>query len=436
MAVASDDASPQAGREGQSDDRDASANERARESNRRYRQAHPDRHAASARRWKEAHPERVRELNRRWRAENLERSRELNRESMRRVAARKRRLTDKRRRANEASRRWKEANPERVRAYRREWVAANRDKVNEYYRRYHGRHREELNARATAWRDSQPEKMKHARKAWADRNKERTAEIQRKRRSDPEKYQADLAANAAARRLRVRLERAGLPPKRLHRTTAAERRSNERAKECYFDDPALPERLRQFTSFTVMLTELLTDQGDRMREFAEAYVATRARMGLPAVDAEQLMYARAAELVTRRMKRVDPLTGREVAAAVRSAKAAAASAVRVRQLNEVIGAVQEHVRRHHQRLRADADLENRLRVRKGKPQVLAELLVVRSALQEVLETSTKGRLPVATLLGRAEQIEAAVLAAGIWPLSPTGRVRASRQEAMEGSVTR
>ena len=37
-----------------------------------------------------------------------------------------------------------------------------------------------------------------------------------------------------------------------------------------------------------------------MRVFAEAYVAMRERMGLPAVDVEQVAYARAAEIVTAR----------------------------------------------------------------------------------------------------------------------------------------
>ena len=48
--------------------------------------------------------------------------------------------------------------------------------------------------------------------------------------------------------------------------------------------------------------------------------------------------------VTERMKRVDLLTSREVAAAVRSARSAAAAAARQRQLNELIAAVELHRR--------------------------------------------------------------------------------------------
>ncbi|MEU1970777.1 hypothetical protein ABZ477_03905 [Microbacterium sp. NPDC019599] len=410
MAAAPDDAARGAAH-GESTDAAAEKMARRNERNRQYRQAHPERHAAATRRWKEANPERVREMNRRWKRENRERSRELNRESMRRSAARKRRLADKRRRANEASRRWKEAHPEHVRTYHREWQAANRDKVNEYCRRYHAKHREELNARATAWRDSEPDKMKRARKAWADRNKERTAEIQRTRRSDPVKYRADLDANSAAKRLARRLERAGLPPKRLHRTAARERRSNSRAADGYFADPALPERLRQFTVFTVTMTDLVVEQGDRMLDFARSYTAARVRMGLPVVDPEDIMYARAAQAVADRMKRVDLLTGREIAAAVRSAKSALVTATREKQIRALIDAVEVHLARHRTRLDADADLENVARGRRGKPRLSQDLLLIRIALAEVLDKSTGTSLDPAVGSNVVQHAERALLVA-------------------------
>ena len=401
--------------------------EAARERNRRYRRAHPEQHAASTRRWKEANPERVRELNRRWREQNLERSRELNRESARRSATRNRRLKEKRRRANEASKRWKVSHPDEVRAYRRGWAAANREKLQEYYARYRGTHREELNDRATAWRDSAPEKMKRARKAWADRNKERTAEIQRKRRSDPEKYRADLDANSAAKRLARRLERAGLPPKRVHRTTAAERRANARSADEYFGDSALPERLRQFTIFTEMLSEEVVKHGDRLLGFAESYVATRVRVGLPPVDARQFMYARAAEVVAERMKRVDLLTSREIGAAVRSAKSTAERAARERRVAELIAAVELHLGRNRTRLHEDATLENTLRVRRGKPRQPAEVIVVRSAIEEVLETSIWAWLNHADAIATAKQVELMLIGAvqGPAPARPGETVKRS-----------
>ncbi|WP_442576383.1 hypothetical protein ACSBPH_04390 [Microbacterium sp. F51-2R] len=217
--------------------------------------------------------------------------------------------------------------------------------MTQYLARYRRTHREELNERATIWRDSAPHTMKAARKAWADRNKERTAEIQRKRRNDPEKYRADLDKNNAAKRLAHRLERAGLPPKRLHRTTAAERRANDRVAAAYFDDPALSERLRQFAQLTQRLTEHMLTHGDRVRRFAQAFVATRSRMALPAVDVEQVVWARAVEIVTDRMKRVDLLTSRDVAAAVRSAKSNIAAAEGDRRTRQLRADIETQVRR-------------------------------------------------------------------------------------------
>jgi hypothetical protein len=362
------------------------------EHKRQYQQAHREQHAEDARRWKARNPERVREMNRQWRADHLERSRELNRESARRTTARRRRLTERRRRSNDASRRWRQAHPDHVRAYHRRWQDANRDKVAEYQERYRRTHRDELNGRATAWRDSAPEKMKAARKAWADRNKERTAEIQRKRRDDPEKHRADLDKNNAAKRLAHRLERVGLPPKRRHRVTAAERRANERAAIAYFQDPALSERLRQFAQLTQRLTDHVLNHGDHIRDFAQSFNAARSRLGLPSADVEQVVYARAVEIVTDGMKRVDLLTSRDVAAAVRSAKSNVAAAARERWAKQLRADIETYVRKNRLSLLEEAELENAMRLRSGKARMPVELIVAHAALEEVLEARAEGAL--------------------------------------------
>ncbi|MET0829261.1 MAG: hypothetical protein ABWY26_07070, partial [Microbacterium sp.] len=283
---------------------------------------HLDQRSETRRRWVEANRDHIRESNRRWRAENLERARQLNRDSMRRATARKRREAELRARGRERAKIWREAHRDTVRDYQQRWVEENREKVREYYNRYYVNHRDEVNGRAAARRDAHPERTKQAQKQWADRNKERRAELQRNRRNDPETYAAELAANAAAKRLKRRLQQSGLPPKRVHPSPAGERRSNAREAEAYFGDPALPERLRQFTVLSESLTEHMLKNGGLMREFAEAYSANRARMGLPPVRLENIMYGRAVEIVTERMRRVDLLTSRDVAAAVRSTKAA------------------------------------------------------------------------------------------------------------------
>ncbi|TFC90077.1 hypothetical protein E3T24_00035 [Cryobacterium sp. TmT2-59] len=360
------------------------------------RNRQPDRHAETRRTWVEANRDRVREMNRRWRAEHLERARQLNRDSMRRATARQRRQVELRDSGRERAKRWREAHPDRVRKYQQRWVEENREKVREYYNRYYANHRDEVNARAAARRDADPDpdRTKQAHKRWAERNKERRAEVQRIRRADPEIYQAELEANAAAKRLKRTLSRAGLPPRQLHLATAAERRTNEREADAYFRDPTLPEHVRQFTVFAESLTEHMRQNGTRTREFAESYVATRTRMGLPPVSVENIVYARAVERVTERMRRVDLLTSRDVAAAVRAAKAVVPREERQEQFDRLVKAVVTNVHRNSERFVVDAEMENRARAHRGKPRVPVESVVVQFAMQEVIERMPTERLTV------------------------------------------
>ncbi|WP_104133189.1 hypothetical protein [Cryobacterium sp. M91] len=348
--------------------------------------------AEKRRQYVAANRDRIREMNRLWRSEHLDRARELNRDSMRRAAARRHREAELRARGRERAKRWREEHPERRREYQQRWVAENREKVREYYNRYYEAHRAEVNARAAARRDADPERTKQITRQWAERNKERRAELQRNRRSDPEIYQSELEANAAARRLKRSLSRAGLPPKLLHVTTAAERRANEREADAYFSDPSRPEHLRQFTVFAESLTEHMLKNGARMNEFAEAYVETRARMALPRVPVENIVYARAVEIVAERMRRVDLLTSRDVAAAVRSTKAGVRRVERQQQMNELMKAIVVHFHQDSARLDAQAEMENRARAQRGMPRVPAESLVVQLALQDVFERVPTSRL--------------------------------------------
>ncbi|TFD68170.1 hypothetical protein [Cryobacterium gelidum] len=354
-----------------------------------------DREAEKRRQYVAANRDRIRELNRLWRANHLDRARELNRDSMRRAEARRGREAEVRARGRERAKRWREEHPERKREYEQRWVAENREKVREYYNRYYEAHRDEVNSRAAARRDADPARTKEITRQWAERNKERRAELQRNRRRDTEVYRGELEANAAARRLKRSLSRAGLPPKLLHATTAAERRANEREADAYFNDPSRPEHLRQFTVFAESLTEHMLKNDARMREFAEAYAETRARMGLPPVPVENIVYARAVEIVAERMRRVDLLTGRDVAAAVRSTKAEVRREERQQQFNGLVKAIVVHFHQDSGRLGAEAEMENRARAHRGMPRVSAESLVVQRALQDVIERVPTSRLTTA-----------------------------------------
>ena len=366
--------------------------EHARELKRRWREANLDRVHEQSRAWKEAHPERVRELNRRWREEHLDRARQHNRDSERRRVARRQREAETRRKAQERAKRWRAEHPDRVRVYQRRWVEENRDKVREYYNRYYATHRDEVSARAAARRDADPLRARRSSMEWAERNKDRRAQLQRKRRSNPEIYEAELEANAAARRLKRRLARAGLPPKRIHPTSAAERRANQREAAAYFDDPSLDEHLRQFTVFAETLTEYMLRNGERVHEFAQAYVERRARMGLPPVDPERLAYTRAVGVVSGQLRRVDHLTSRDVAAAVRSTRAVVREEERRHQFKDLVNAIVLHSQHHLGRLTAEAAFENRARRHRGRPLVRLESLVVQIAAQEVLPELKTDRL--------------------------------------------
>lgn len=378
------------------DDAEAAAKlEHTRELKRRWRQANLDRVHEQSRAWKAAHPDRVRELNRRWCQEHLDRSRQQNRDSARRAAARKRREADTRRKARERAKRWREEHPERVRAYQQRWVEANRDKVREYYNRYYATHRDEVSERAAARRDADPERSRQVSREWAERNKERRAEVQRRRRSDPGIYQAELEANAAARRLKRRLARAGLPPKRIHPTTAAERRANESEAAAYFGDPMRDEHLRQFGVFAETLKELMLENGVRMTEFARAYVENRERLGLPPVDIDRLAESRAVEVAMQQVRSVDLLTSRDIAAAVRSAKAAAQRQERHEQFDELVAAIVRRVKRHHERLTDEAAQEIAARRQRGREPATIESIVIQLAAQEVVALLRTNRLTAA-----------------------------------------
>ncbi|GEP28588.1 hypothetical protein CLE01_31860 [Cryobacterium levicorallinum] len=348
--------------------------------------------AEKRRQYVAANRDRIREMNRLWRSEHLDRARELNRDSMRRAAARRHREAEVRARGRERAERWRVEHPERRRESQQRWVEENREKVREYYNRYYEAHRDEVNARAAARRDADPERTKQITRQWAERNKERRAELQRNRRSDPKIYQSELEANAAARRLKRSLSRAGLPPKRIHVATAAERRANEREADAYFNDPSRLEHVRQFTVFAESLTQHMLKNGPRMREFAEAYVETRARMGLPPIPVENIVYARAVEIVAERMRRVDLLTGRDVAATVRSTKAEVRRIERQQQFDGLVKTVVVQVHRNSARYGVDAEMENQARAHQGKPRAPIDSLVAMLAMQEVL-----GEVPTSLL---------------------------------------
>jgi hypothetical protein len=295
-------------------------------------------------------------------------------------------------RGRERAKEWRENHRDEVRNYHSKWVAQNKEKIREYSARYYVAHREEINERSAARRDANPELAKQWRKAWAERNKERLAELQRERRSNPEVYQAQLEDNAAAKRLKRRLEKAGLPPRQVHPVTAAERRAHERAADRYFSDAQLAEKIWQSLAFTETLTEHLRVHEPQMREFAAAYVDSRSRLGLPVVGVEEVMYARAVDVVLSDLHRAELLTSRDIASAVRNSRALLWRERRDRQFDQLLRAVVGHANNQRNRLVLETEIENRARSQRGRPRVRTDALLVQLALHEVVD-----RLPTDNL---------------------------------------
>jgi hypothetical protein len=402
-----------------------------REYNRRYRERHPEQNAAIRRKWVEANRDRIRESNRRWRAENIERARQLNRLAARRAALRLQRDAEQRARGQERVKQWRESHPDEVRGYHAQWVARNREKIREYSARYYETHRDEINDRATARRDANPERTKQWRKAWAERNKDRLVELQRDRRKDPDIYQAQLKANAAARRLKRQLQNAGLPPKQVHPVTAAERRAHDRAAEMYFRDPSLAEHVRQSAAFTETLTAHLRAHEPQMREFAAAYVASRTRLGLPLVGVEEVTYARAVDIVLGDLEGLELLTSRDVAGAVRSSRAILRREQRDRQSEQLLRAVVAHAHNRRDRLELDVEIENRARVQRGRPRAQTDVLLVQLALQEVVERVPTNRLSIENIRGVCRAARARIVTPSDADSRGTSRIGASTPGSQE-----
>lgn len=206
--------------------------ERKREADERWRHANTEKIADYKRRYVQEHAEHIAELNRAWREANLDRSRELNRLSARRQAKRRHQRQTRNTRARERYPKIREAAIERARRFRQE----HPEKVREYQRRYKETHPERArrNAAATArrYRDSHAEEL---------RERQRLTAAER-RRANPDAFkdwyarnrEAQRARGRDASRLRAKLKALDLPPRRIQRTYASERRANEAAADEFF----------------------------------------------------------------------------------------------------------------------------------------------------------------------------------------------------------
>ncbi|BDZ39342.1 hypothetical protein [Microbacterium suwonense] len=197
-----------------------------------WRQAHPEAAAEGRRRYREAHAEERAAAHRAWRERNIERSRELNRESAKRQAHRRRQRLKKN-------------------AHAREWYAENREVALERGRRFREEHPDKVREYQRRYKDGHPERARRSGREYAQRHRDANADAIRERQREAaaarrkrnpnqhrEWYEKNLEEQRARgredQRRRRRLKALGLPPSRIHRLYAEERRAHDAAADEYF----------------------------------------------------------------------------------------------------------------------------------------------------------------------------------------------------------
>lgn len=199
---------------------------------RRRRTEVPEKKRESARRWREANREYRAQKKREWNEANPDRRRELNRLSMRRQAERTRRRKTK----NAKARIWYAENREQARARSAAFRQEHPDKVRQYQRTYKERHPERYRTNAAEatrrYVDKNAETVRENRRLAAARRRDANPEAFRERYNN--NIDAERARSREAARRRRRLENLGLPPRRIQRVYASDRRANVAAADEFF----------------------------------------------------------------------------------------------------------------------------------------------------------------------------------------------------------
>lgn len=220
-------------------DQDAASGDRAKKWA-PHTDAQRERRRLTNRAWRDRNRDHVRAEGRRWREENLEKARELNRLSMQRQSRKHKRETARRERKRTYARNYYASNRDRILAQHKEArvrsKAADPDRYREmaYARtlRWRDSHRETLNQTQRDRRQANPGAAADASRRYYEKNREQV--LQRKR----ERYAANHAqarakANAYYTR-EARRRKAGLPPRRLHPVSRADRVANGVAADEFF----------------------------------------------------------------------------------------------------------------------------------------------------------------------------------------------------------
>ena len=241
---------------------------------RKYREKHREQHAEYTKRYRAEHAEEIAAYRQQWREKNLDAARAANRDNMRRKAAEERAAVERRdRKAAWARERYHtdvEASRAKARASRDRQREADPDRYREGKKRrrdtWREGHRDEINARLREKNLRDPS----AKKAGAQRYYARHAEERKayRRQYYQDNRERQLASQKRWRdRERRRIE-AGLPVRRLHKVTPAERDQNAAVAQAFFARPLTPqlqEQLKVELSTPQHLIDALHREWDRIR---------------------------------------------------------------------------------------------------------------------------------------------------------------------------
>jgi hypothetical protein len=213
---------------------------RKRENSRRYRERHADSIRERSRQWKAEHPDKIKEYRATFRARHLEQVRRENRERERARAARARAAAAAAERRRVRARERYAADPQAHNDYQRERRKAQRAADPAGYRaaknrrnkRWVDAHREEFKEKLRLKYRDNPEIRRKANSRYYAEHGEQVRERRRAYYAANREDQVDKQRQWRAREKRRR--EAGLPPRRLHRVPAEERRANATAADQFF----------------------------------------------------------------------------------------------------------------------------------------------------------------------------------------------------------
>jgi len=279
-------------------------------------------------------------------------------------------------------------NPEKVAAQRQRNRERNGHKRPQYDAASYDRHTDEAKARAKRWRE---------------RNPDYAREYMKKYMQDPEHYAAQLKRNREAAKLKRRLAALGLPPRKVRRTTAPERRANERDAAAFFTDESSRVRYAEHERLLDATWQVLHSREAELRKLATETVAARRRSGLEPGSVEENILARAVGEVLDRDDGFEHLTTADIRSvarivaegrerAQRAAERERADAARAEQRVAFREALTRLVKDHGARLRSDAEMENSARGLADKPALPVDALMYRIAVDELRERIVMDRL--------------------------------------------